>query len=193
MVGVDTQGRLWLHGVTRALIVAVDPTTTSGNPAPICSSGRNADRWNAAAIARPSTGSLGSMAAPQSLGKTMTTSSAADGGMTTDARSLLLSNLSEAAWQKQVMEWAKRGGWLTFHASGCQHYKRNARGFPDLVLLHPERRIVFFAELKTEHGKATTAQIEWLAALNTVDSYGAQLWRPRDWQEIQVLLLGGTE
>ena len=52
-----------------------------------------------------------------------------------------------------------------------------AAGFPDLVLAHKVKGLVF-AELKTEKGKTSIAQGHWLAILSPhAECY---LWRPSD-------------
>ena len=55
--------------------------------------------------------------------------------------------------------------------------RRSKEGFPDLVIAGPEG--VAFAELKSEKGRATAAQTEWIAAL--CPHVYAAFWRPSDW------------
>ena len=72
----------------------------------------------------------------------------------------------------------------------CPHCKhplnlpRNDPGFPDLVMIRGDTLIV--AELKSERGKLTQQQTEWLAAFGNVRRIvvGAP-WRPSDWQAIE--------
>ncbi len=107
---------------------------------------------------------------------------------------------SEKQFQAAVIEYAKLNGWLVYHT-------RNSRGsepgFPDLVLVHPgsgdsvpRRPRLVFAELKTERGRTSLAQAEWLSALGRVTASGGgspmqspriftELWRPRDWWTIE--------
>ncbi len=75
--------------------------------------------------------------------------------------------------------------------------RRSQRGFPDVVLVHPIRGIVIFAELKKKGGYPSTEQRLWLAALRMVekrapDVIGVYLWDPRAWPEI-VEVLGGID
>ena len=62
-----------------------------------------------------------------------------------------------------------------------------AVGFPDLVLAHRQRGIVF-AEVKNAARAATTEQEEWLSVLGEAalvrppESY---LWRPSNWEQIK--------
>ena len=76
-------------------------------------------------------------------------------------------------------------------------------GFPDLVLAHPQKGVIF-AELKSEKGKPTEAQMEWLEVLSNA-TYGCPtksdhwlvrvcVWRPSDMDEIEARLrLGGSQ
>lgn len=92
--------------------------------------------------------------------------------------------ITEKAFQAQVVTLARALGWRTYHT----HFSfRSDTGYPDLTLVKPGRLI--FAELKTEKGKATAHQEEWLEALREAGAE-AFLWRPSDWDSI-VLTLGG--
>lgn len=89
-------------------------------------------------------------------------------------------------------------GWLGYHTHRSQH---SPAGFPDLTLVKDGR--IVFAELKTERGKTSEDQDEWLEALGQVEAEDridlasrdleglvepavtVHLWRPRD-------LLDGT-
>jgi hypothetical protein len=61
------------------------------------------------------------------------------------------------------------------------------RGFPDLVLANPEQKRVIFAELKSEKGKLTEYQREWL---ETLEASGQEVyvWRPGDIEAIVEIL-----
>jgi len=92
--------------------------------------------------------------------------------------------VSEAGWQAQVVELALSYGWMVQHSRPAKVGDRwmtaitGHIGFPDLVLAH-EIRGVLFAELKTGTGRLSTAQKEWRDALKAA---GAEwrLWRPDD-------------
>src|SRR5215207_8891459 len=87
------------------------------------------------------------------------------------------SGLLEKPWQTQVTNLATHYGWKCshFHDSRRQVIRRgrpvvigdkDAAGFPDLVLVRgPE---LLFVELKTDKGRTTPAQNEWIAALQLV-------------------------
>jgi len=93
----------------------------------------------------------------------------------------VLSIMREEDWQAQVVRWARRMGWDTYHTWDSRH---SAAGFPDLVLLRDERMVV--AELKSERGKTTESQDLWLGAFQKVELRPEVfVWRPRD--ELQVV------
>ena len=83
--------------------------------------------------------------------------------------------MTEAELQAAVIDAAKWGGWLHYHTHDS---RRCPPGFPDLVLLDPRTGRLIFAELKTEKGRVTPAQAEWLAALGR--SHDARIVRPAD-------------
>ena len=59
---------------------------------------------------------------------------------------------------------------------------RSAKGFPDLTLVHPKRKMVYFLEIKTETGKVTPEQHQWIDALLAAGQ-NAAIVRPQDWDE----------
>lgn len=83
----------------------------------------------------------------------------------------------EKAFQADVVKLAKRNGWRCFHVTNPL---KSAPGWPDLVLVGPR---VLFRELKTETGRVSPAQEEWLADL-TAAGVDAGVWKPSDWAEI---------
>ena len=103
---------------------------------------------------------------------------------------MLTRDASEADFQSVVMALAKQYDWETFHASVhrvADTYRTDGRGFPDLVLAHPTRGVIF-AELKTERGRLTDAQKDWATALSPhVEWY---CWRPSQLQLIAKRLSG---
>lgn len=89
--------------------------------------------------------------------------------------------LSEAAFQRIVLDLAKSTGWLIYHTRDS---RRSQSGFPDLVLLK-DRTI--FAELKSEKGMPSDAQSMWLERLKSAGEE-AYLWRPSDLPKIVEIL-----
>lgn len=105
---------------------------------------------------------------------------------------LLDRQISEAAFQKQVIHLARLRGWRVFHARAAMNARgrymtpvaADGAGFPDLVLT---RDRVIFAELKSETGRTSYQQDAWLAALKRAGAE-THIWRPRDWKAIQEAL-----
>jgi hypothetical protein len=104
---------------------------------------------------------------------------------------------SEAHWQQQVEQLAKTYGFRVYHAPDNRPSGKTGRvqrveaGFPDLVLVRgPE---LIFAELKTETGRVSAAQREWLQALEHVPGVDVYLWRPSDFDEIVARLARGRQ
>ena len=98
--------------------------------------------------------------------------------------------VNERQFQAAVMELARWQGWKAFHPLPAQNERGHWRtatqgdiGFPDLVLVHPERGVIF-AELKTAIGKLSDAQNDWLTCLHAAGAE-AYVWRPRDINDIK--------
>lgn len=104
-----------------------------------------------------------------------------------------LADLTEKEWSDDLVGTAGNPGLArTLGWTTCYHTLRSkgsASGFPDWVLV---RERVIFLELKTETGKVSDAQAEWINALFLA---GAEVWivRPRHLEEIaHVLQVGMT-
>lgn len=89
--------------------------------------------------------------------------------------------LSERDWQGQVLDLAKLQGWAWYHTHDS---RRSPAGFPDLVLC---RDRLILAELKTDSGRLTRDQRQWLARLADAGAE-AYVWRPRDFEEVRSAL-----
>jgi hypothetical protein len=101
--------------------------------------------------------------------------------------------VTEAAFQAVVIDLARWHGWKVFHPLPAQNAKGRWRtaqagdtGFPDLVLAHSKRGVIF-AELKSAIGKLSDHQQTWLATLRQA---GAEVyvWRPADIDQIKAVL-----
>ena len=108
--------------------------------------------------------------------------------MTTAHRRLLDATVTEKHFQQDVVNLARMRGWLVFHPWNSRH---SAAGFPDLCMVRAGR--IVFAELKTEKGKASPAQREWLGELGRVAQIAGPdvqvfLWRPSQFDEIVEVL-----
>lgn len=98
--------------------------------------------------------------------------------------------LSEADFQSAVVELAQLQGWRVCHFSDSRRPgphgqwvgDAGARGWPDLVLVRGPA--LLFRELKSEKGRITSHQQEWLDMLEGAKQ-DVKVWRPSDWDEIQ--------
>ena len=89
--------------------------------------------------------------------------------------------MTEKELQANVVELARLMGWRHYHTYDSRH---SPEGFPDLILIRLGRLI--FAELKSEHGRITQTQKDWLEELGLVEARSngtvqVCLWRPEDW------------
>lgn len=92
---------------------------------------------------------------------------------------------TEKQFEAAVVEYAKLTGWLVYHTRDS---RGSVAGFPDLMMVRGDRLVV--AELKTEKGRVSPAQQQWLDALALTchRALGVYLWRPSDWSSIELLL-----
>ncbi len=106
--------------------------------------------------------------------------------------------MTEPQFQRLVIQYATLNGWRVMHVSDSRReVKANgisrlvgdplAKGWPDLVLVHPGRGTMLIRELKTDRGRISPEQREWLRAL-TACGVDAGVWRPRDLDEIEAAL-----
>jgi hypothetical protein len=95
-----------------------------------------------------------------------------------------LNLITEKDFESQVKDLAKLFGWKYYHTWRSFH---SPAGFPDCVMVREDRLI--FAELKSEKGKVSPEQEDWLLAVKVVgkpvESY---LWRPSDFDLIKETL-----
>lgn len=107
--------------------------------------------------------------------------------------------LSEAQFQSQIWDVARTFGWRAAHFPPSRNprgghmtaFAYNGKGWPDLVLCHPDRGLFVIAELKVKPNKPTLDQQRWIAAL-VAAGVDAQVWYPEDWPHIVDLLSNGA-
>lgn len=90
----------------------------------------------------------------------------------------------ERDFQKQIIELAQLCGWLAYSIPDSR--RATCKGFPDLVLLHPQAHRCLARELKV-NGRLSHEQEVWLNGL-TLCGIDADVWRPSDWQRIVQVL-----
>ena len=91
--------------------------------------------------------------------------------------------LTEAQFLRQVLQLAGIMRWRAYHPALS---KWSERGWPDVALVRPPRFIL--AELKSDKGKVTPQQQEWLDDLARCPGVEVWLWRPSDFEQIVEIL-----
>jgi len=92
--------------------------------------------------------------------------------------------MTEAEFQHAVLQAAQLYGWTVGHfrpartAKGWRTPMAGQPGFPDVTLARDG--VVMLRELKTNTGRVSTQQRQWLAALGP----HGRVWRPRDWESV---------
>jgi len=87
--------------------------------------------------------------------------------------------MTERLFQGRVQQALRVLGYQSYHTYDS---RRSTKGFPDLIALHPGKRRVLAIEVKTETGKVTPEQNEWL---NSFAKCGVETWllRPGMFEE----------
>lgn len=92
--------------------------------------------------------------------------------------------ITEAQFQRQVVQLARLLGWLVYHTRDS---RGSDAGYPDLTMVRGRR--VVYAELKSARGRVKPEQAVWATALAAVGgAVECYLWRPGDWDQIQQVL-----
>ncbi len=106
---------------------------------------------------------------------------------------LELGKLSEAEWQKQVIDLAHVYGWTVAHfrpartAHGWRTpVSADGKGFPDLVLVRHDELI--FLELKSDTGRLSNEQKDWLEKLSKVPGISVALLKPSQFGDLEWML-----
>ncbi len=90
------------------------------------------------------------------------------------ARQVLAAAMTETDLMAAVRTACRHLRLLAYHTHDS---RRSEPGFPDLVIVG---RRVIYRELKTQRGRLSRHQKEWLAALQEAGQ-DATVWRPSDW------------
>lgn len=101
--------------------------------------------------------------------------------MNKDGKATAADRQSEREFQREVVKRALLFGWKVYHTYDS---RRSAAGFPDLVMVRDK---VIFVELKTETGKLSKEQEDWIGALANA-SMEAHVWRPSMMDQIVRIL-----
>jgi len=99
--------------------------------------------------------------------------------------------VSEKQFQEAVIQLAKLHKWRVYFTWNSIH---SPAGFPDLCLIrrgkYPRGTRLAFIELKTDTGKLTEAQREWIDDLRSVPGFFIEVyvWRFSDFAVIEKIL-----
>jgi hypothetical protein len=93
--------------------------------------------------------------------------------------------MTETQLQDRIIDLCKWLGLLVYHVGRSDKALVSANGFPDLVIVGVMGTV--FAELKSQIGKPTQDQKEWLSLLARTNDH-VYLWRPSDWDNITKIL-----
>jgi len=90
----------------------------------------------------------------------------------------VLGDITEARFQRQVLELLKLRGWLTYHTHDS---RRSNSGYPDITAVRRGR--ILFIELKTRKGRTSPMQETWLSELRhcSEGTVTVTVARPQDW------------
>ena len=91
---------------------------------------------------------------------------------------------TEADLREQIRTLCELYGWKMYFTWNSRN---SPSGFPDLVLAQPDEGRLVYAELKSDNGRLTTTQVEWIEALRACGQE-VYIWRPDDITEIARLL-----
>lgn len=106
--------------------------------------------------------------------------------------------ITEKAFQDKVVALARWCGWKCVHFAAAlradgRHYtpvRYDGKGFVDLVLVHPDRHLVWFREVKAAGGRLSPEQIQWRQWLVEAGA-NWEVWWPQDWDDIVPALSNG--
>ena len=90
-------------------------------------------------------------------------------------RQMEYKSMTEKQFQEIVRRELKAAGWLAHHNWLSIH---SSDGFPDIVAVRGDR--ILIAELKSEKGKVSSKQEEWLRAFGQSVCIEVYVWRPSD-------------
>lgn len=110
--------------------------------------------------------------------------------------------MTETEFQDAVVELAHRFGWRIAHFRAAQTrggwrtpVAYDGAGFPDCVMVNPNRRLILFVEFKSGRGTLSPAQDDWGVALTAATSRTTDAryhcWRPADADDIARCLSNG--
>lgn len=106
-----------------------------------------------------------------------------------------MKGISETDFSKQVEDLMNLYGWRWTHFRPAMNESGRWRtplsghkGFPDYVAVHAGKKRLLFVELKSDKGRESAEQSEWLNDLEVAGKGEVYLWRPADIDTIVEIL-----
>lgn len=101
-------------------------------------------------------------------------------------------HITEREFSRQVEDLLNMFGWRWCHfrpartEQGWRTALSGTSGFPDYVAVRGTR--VLFAEVKSDNGRLSPEQRDWITALDICPGVETYIWRPRMWADIVEIL-----
>jgi hypothetical protein len=125
---------------------------------------------------------------------------------TADLLTAQLQAMSWSEFETWIVDNAREYGWLAHHdrpartEKGWRTAVQGDRGYPDITLVHRDRREILWVEAKTGKAELSKEQERWLEALQEIqyDPFGGmgvvavEVWRPEMGDYILSRLSGAT-
>ena len=102
--------------------------------------------------------------------------------------------ITEKDFSSQVEHLLYLFGWrwchfrVAFSNKGWRTPIKGNKGFPDIVAVRPPTPRLLFIELKSEKGKLSIPQVEWLELLKQCKGVEVYCWKPSQFEEIASIL-----
>jgi len=93
-----------------------------------------------------------------------------------------IDTVSENELQAEVIRILKDAGFTKiYHTYNSQ---KSEPGYPDILAIRTTDGLMLVLENKTETGKCTKAQLEWLEAFQSIKKYHVAVIRPHDIEDL---------
>lgn len=88
-------------------------------------------------------------------------------------------SVPEGDYQQTIIDLLRLNGWKVYHTHDS---RRSEPGFPDLIAIKGGDLLAL--EIKSDRGRPTPAQLEWLEAFARVERVTSKLIYPKDWDVV---------
>ena len=91
----------------------------------------------------------------------------------------------------QLLKWRRvhfrpamvaKDGKLTYRTA----VQGDGQGYPDLTMVHRKQKRLVYAECKSDKGRVSPEQKEWLDDLDSTGKAEVYLWRPKHWHSGEI-------